>query len=211
MSKKLDTLIEHFFSTDSSLLQIGACDGKSFDHYRKHILTNDWKCILVEPIPWLFDLLKNTYKNKEVILENIAICDYDGQVEIYTVDKQYYIDNKHNIKLGAIGMSSIYKDKNSMKLPCFYGYINKINCECFTVSTLLTKYNLEYIDQVQIDTEGYDHIIIKNMFDTEIFPRMIRFESNVMSRQELTNCTKLLRKHGYDIIHDGVDRIAFRI
>src|SRR5262245_37291248 len=48
-------------TSDIFFVEIGAMDGISFDPLYKHVVSNGWRGLLVEPLPDLFEQLKETY------------------------------------------------------------------------------------------------------------------------------------------------------
>ena len=77
-----------------------------------------------------------------------------------------------------------------------------------SVETLIETYQIEKIDLLQIDTEGFDFEIIK-MFDfTEIRPASISYEHMHFSEQEKSECEKYLFSFGYQLITLGGNTLA---
>jgi hypothetical protein len=86
--ENIDLVFEHLSQTQDniSFLQIVSNDGISSDPLNKFINKYNWKGILVEPIPFLFEKLKRNYvhKNKNLIFYNIAIsAEAEGQKDFF--------------------------------------------------------------------------------------------------------------------------------
>ena len=50
---------------DASVIQIGAMDGINFDDTRGFLDMYKWKSLLIEPVPDLFNELKENFKDRE--------------------------------------------------------------------------------------------------------------------------------------------------
>lgn len=73
---------------DLFFVQIGANDGKSGDPLYEFIINNNWKGILIEPMPDVFEQLKENFSfaSGRLIFENSAISDTGGEFTIYYID-----------------------------------------------------------------------------------------------------------------------------
>lgn len=73
-------------------LQIGSNDGISGDPLYRFINDYNWKGILVEPVPFLFEKLERNYidKKENLIFLNIAIsAENEGQKDFFSIDEKY--------------------------------------------------------------------------------------------------------------------------
>ena len=62
-------------------VEIGANDGEQHDHLRPLILDADWRGLMVEPVPYVFERLRRQLRRRpRVTLENAAIADRDGEL-----------------------------------------------------------------------------------------------------------------------------------
>ena len=64
------------------------------------------------------------------------------------------------------------------------------------------------IDVLQIDTEGYDDIVVYNSNLSETRPKLIYFESQHMSPEKQMALNHYLLKHRYRIYKVGGDSLA---
>lgn len=86
--ENIDLIFEHLSHDQDnvSFLQIGSNDGISGDPLNKFINNYNWKGILVEPIPFLFEKLKRNYfhKKSNLIFYNIAIsAEAEGEKDFF--------------------------------------------------------------------------------------------------------------------------------
>ena len=85
----IDKFLKTFFSekTYKVVVQIGANDGVMCDPLRKYLLRpNNYKAILIEPLPYYFQKLNNIYKNRDdILLLNKAVGSLDEERIIYYI------------------------------------------------------------------------------------------------------------------------------
>jgi hypothetical protein len=71
---------------DLFFLQIGGMDGKRFDPIYAFVKHYQWKGLILEPLPDLFEALAANYVGSEgVTLVNAALTDSDGEHEMFRV------------------------------------------------------------------------------------------------------------------------------
>lgn len=189
--------------SDFFFIQIGANDGLINDPLVHLIRKYRWKGILLEPQPIVFkEKLTPLYKNyRGILLENAAISKEKGSLPLHIVS----FSNKR----WATGLASFVKESLLEKIENGYieqcakkfgdtlpaqkeEYIKEINVPTVSFADLFSKYTVQKIDLLQIDTEGYDWEIIQ-LFPFEIFqPRIISFEIERLSNKELNDCKEYL-------------------
>ena len=65
-------------------IEIGSNAGDHHDHLRPLILSRQWRGLMVEPVPYVFDRLQSNYGDLDrVTLVNVAIADRDGRLPFY--------------------------------------------------------------------------------------------------------------------------------
>lgn len=179
-------------------INIGAMDGIMFDDMHAYATTYYFKGLYVEPVPYLFERLKKNITPGN-LFENSAIADFNGEIEMVTID-QNVIDN-NLIHQCFYGMSSVYPPKNGLsskddKLTVDkYGKIIKV--PCITFETLLSKHNITDFDIIQIDAEGHDYKILKQINLEKYKPKIIRFEWICLSEEELNSALNILKQNDY--------------
>lgn len=173
-------LFKHFFKDRNGLsfVQIGANDGVTSDFMRERILKFHWHGVLVEPIPHIFEQLKENYADcKGLVFEKVAIADGSGE-------RVFNVCNGHEVCSGFDVVSKKAEE---------YG-IYQIRVECITITRLFEKHHIRELDILVIDTEGYDGKIIKSM-DFKVKPRVLIYESRGLSDND--DVRVLLKKEGY--------------
>lgn len=182
------------------VINIGAMDGVTYDEMSGYTRMYSTKGLYVEPVPYLFDKLKNNFKESG-IFENSAISDYDGEIEMVTIDK-------HAIDTNVVhecfyGMSSVYPPRNGLgsegDKPVVDKYGKIIKVPCITFNTLLKKHNIETFDVIKIDAEGYDYHIFKQIDLRKYNPKVIRVEWFLLNESEQTSMLNLLKDNNYKV------------
>ncbi len=190
-------------------IQIGSNDGKSGDPIFEYVKKYKWQGILVEPVTYIFEKLKDTYKNTAgLFFENSAIDKEDGYKTFYRVKEN---DNPENPywydQLGSFKKEVVEKHKEA--IPDFDKNFISEKIKCLSFSNLLKKYNVEKIDVLHIDTEGYDYELIKLVPFQKVRPKMILYEHKHLSISDIKECRSFLIKHGYNLLETDTDTFAY--
>jgi FkbM family methyltransferase len=188
-------------------------DGINFDDTRGFLDMYKWKSLLVEPIPALFNELKENFKDrKNYTFEQCAITDKDGEVEMLTIPPETIL--KENLHPGYKGMSALYPLKNGfgsdyqrdIDVKTQFG-IN-IKVPSLTFDSLLKKHNIENFDILICDVEGYDWDIFKQIDLDKYRPKFIRLEYVNLTDEEKQLVQEKLIKAGYIIsIDQDIDAV----
>ena len=196
--------------TNVFVLNIGAMDGVMFDEMIGYTNTYNFKGLYVEPIPYLFEKLKNNIKGENNIFENVAISTYDGEIEMIMI-KQEAIDDK-KVHSCFYGMSAVYPPKNGLgsefdKLTVEkYGEIIKV--KCVTFETLMSRNNISEFDVIKIDAEGHDFKIFSQVNLEKYKPKIIRSEWICISEEEKKEFISILENFNYKYEIIGQDICA---
>jgi len=204
-----------------TVIQVGANDGITHDPIHKFIKRDKWKGLLLEPQKHIFPRLSRLYKkNKGIKTINAAVGYEDGTTLLYkigfsnsrwatglaTFNKDVLLDA---FESGYVKRNA---DKENIEIPeNKEEQIVAEEVEVISPDTLLKKHEINKIDLLQIDTEGYDFEIIKMFLMTPVKPGMIVFEHTHLSDNDLIECEKLLDSKGYDIKRYGRNTAAILI
>ena len=169
---KITKLLDVIFADKkiNNLIQIGANDGVRFDLLNFYIKKYRCKSLLVEPIKENFKKLKKNYKNCNfVTFENSAISVTEDIQQIYKVGTKYLDKYSDHIP----GISSFDK-KHLIKHGVKNHHIINEPVSSINMHALIKKYNLNSLDLLYIDAEGYDgNIAIDFLTNTLIRPIII--------------------------------------
>jgi FkbM family methyltransferase len=191
-------------TSDFTFVQIGANDGVSNDPIRKFVLKYQMRGVLVEPQPDVFARLQRNYEGVPgVTFENAAIAAKDGQRELYRFRPS------PDLPQWAHGLASFSKETLTGNLQNVKGEVETIHVPTLSFGSLLRKHNLERVDLLQIDAEGFDFEIIKMVDFSTVRPAIIHFEHGFLSREEQEECCRYLNKHGYMVNNNDLNTLAY--
>lgn len=185
----------HTYQVEDPLLQYLPL----FDAYRK---------VLVEPIPPLFEKLKNNTKhmpNTELV--NAAIvADHSANksVTMYCPPAEEMVD-------WLVGICSL--DESVIKRGGKSGISQKHEVPALTTSSLLRAHNIQDVKVVMIDTEGFDVKILKMLpFHKPNFrPELVVFENTEISLDEHQEGKDFLRSHCYFLAYDRENTFGLKL
>jgi FkbM family methyltransferase len=202
----LRMVVESVLSPDFQVVQIGANDGFSDDPAAEIIRTHDLKALLVEPIVPMYRKLVEYYAGfPNVTCENCAIARQDGTMTLYTVRPDPSLP-RYVTRLASFDRNIVLRQRGTV--PTIARFIEPVQVPAITLQTLLGKHDIDRLDWLQLDTEGFDFEIIKMLFETPFRPRVISFESVLLSREDKLACAKALRREGYRYVTVDRDTIA---
>jgi FkbM family methyltransferase len=183
-----------------NIIQIGANNGKDkvFDLINQNRFIVDL-AVLVEPIPFIIDNLKNQYKDLDNIsIENIAISN-DPNSQYLTL---YYIENS-NYEVSSFNKEHVivHKPKDETN------EIKSLNVPCMTFNNIMEKYSLINLDYLFIDTEGLDTYIINSIDFKKYNIKNISFESKhtdgpFITGENANQIINYLTQLGYTLKYD---------
>lgn len=204
-----------------TVVQIGANDGITHDPIHKFIKRDNWKGVLLEPQPDVFNefLTKIYAKNKDINPLCAAIGEKDGTQPIYKVG--------FSSMRWATGLASFSKEKIE---KAFEDGIVASNCKRFGIeipadqsqwisheevqviapATLIQNYNLQHIDLLQIDAEGYDLEVIRIFDIPNTRPQAIIFENVGLNAADYAACLQLLEEQNYQLRKFGPNTLALQ-
>lgn len=172
---------------DPFFVQIGAYDGYTADPIHNFVTKYRLKGICVEPQPDAFRKLQETYrKYPNVKCVNALI----GDKPFYAV-KDSGIATFNKKRLEAKGLE-----------------IEEIHPPITSLNRLLQ--DVEKVDFLQIDTEGYDYEILKMVDFNKFNPRIINLESHYFNDETRLKCEKLLTDNDYRFFRDKSDTCAYK-
>jgi FkbM family methyltransferase len=190
---------------DAKFLIIGAMDGVKHDiistpYVRDNV---EWSGILVEPVFAQFEKLKKNFAGRDnIIFENSAIANTTGQQEIKKIPIEY-IGNE--VPDWADGVSTL---KDGLLIEKFGDFVERETVDCLTFRDLKAKHSIDVIDLLQIDAEGYDYDIFKQIWAEGFRPRLIKIEVVHMAADEMFDLINTLTAFDYIVKRGGDDLIA---
>jgi FkbM family methyltransferase len=190
-----------------TFIEIGTCD---FDTNIPLIESGEWAGIMCEPAPTYFknleDICKDIKNKENLILENLAISDYNGRLDFAVARNDHSIENSWQR-----GISSVVSDHHIGERLFDYD-VNKnliaetIEVPCLTLDDLIHKHRVTSIDYLKIDAEGHEMNII-NAYSWGIKPTIIKLEHIHIDDIYMAN---LLQEQGYIVYTEQRDIYAIK-
>ena len=137
------------------------------------------KVLLVEPVPYNYQILENDYKNNEnIFISRNAIFDEAKKDNFYHVKKESIKKlGKHwASQIGSFDKNHILNHKNK-RFDIKDDDIQITEVEFITFQDLVEKYSINSIDKLQIDVEGAEYKIMNSIDYNKIQIKNIFFES----------------------------------
>ena len=218
----LDFYLSRAASEPFYFVQVGANDGKTNDPLYPFIKQYNLPGLLVEPVPEVFKELENNYRsNDNIKLANVALADECGLKQIYIIRKSFQQEYCDYTGYNATGLASFDKEhlgKHLLKnMGAYfnnrnvYDYLEEVTVEAIDFNSLAERYNLNRVDILQIDCEGYDYEVLK-MFDFQKYsPTIINYEHKHLNDEERVAGEKLLLRKGYKWFYHKDDTCAYKV
>ena len=137
------------------------------------------KILLVEPVPYNYQILENDYKNNEkIFISRNAIFDEAKKDNFYHVKKESIKKlGKHwASQIGSFDKNHILNHKNK-RFDIKDDDIQITEVEFITFQDLVKKYSINSINKLQIDVEGAEYKIMNSIDYNKIKIKNIFFES----------------------------------
>jgi FkbM family methyltransferase len=212
ISKNLDQIF---------VIQVGANDGINHDPIHKFVKRDKWNGLLIEPQPDVFryQLFPLYLKDEGIYLENIAISDKVALMDMYKISftRERWATGlttfhrptlQEKVDRGDVG--KIAKRKG-IKVPArLEDYIDQVKVESKTFEFLRAKYQIQEVDVLQIDVEGFDFEVIKLYDLQENKPKVIVFESRHLSDDEYAEADRYFTDNGFLLNRVKGDSVAVR-
>src|SRR5262249_15785601 len=177
-------------------VQIGSNDAEFGDPIKSYVKARNWRGIMIEPVPYIFERLRRNYESERIQIMCCAVTGQPGQHAFYSVKQ----DKDPDLPRWYDQLGSFRKDiilKHSDLIPDLENRIQKINVRCQTYDQLLRELPVKKVDLLHVDTEGYDYIIIRQVNLERSGPEFVIFEHRHMSASERRELLQVFRKCNY--------------
>ncbi len=173
-------------------VQIGANDGVSFDDFAEWVKEYQLTGVCVEPIPRYYEVLALVYRDLPGVKTlNAAIHPSETSATIFSIKPS-------KVRIVFQNGWASFNREHLKKLGAEDHEIQEETVACVTMSAVYEKYfRGERVDVIQIDAEGFDAEVIKNIDFALFRPQIIRFEHTHLNEKDLKETCDLLKKHGY--------------
>ena len=203
----LNKVLKNLFSKNkiNQIIQIGANDGQSFDELSYFIKKNKTNSVLVEPIVENFIKLQAYYKNLDFIkLENSAISINDEVSKLYKVNSKY--TSKYGSHISAIPS---FSEKHLINHGVNKKHIITELVTPITIKKLIAKYNIDNLDLLFVDAEGYDGKIIYDFLDSSSLRPFMIFEYIHIQNDTFSDLIKKLIEKKYLFFNVAENIVCF--
>lgn len=182
-------------------------DGKTHDPICDLVRFHGWRGILVEPMRDHFEKLQENYAGCEgLIFENAAIAECSGAGTMYRIPTQTVQEKK--LPRWSLQAGSFFPDRNALAWDDIRPHVIQETVACLSLPDLLAKHHVKELHVLQLDAEGYDYRILRQLDFRRFRPCIINLEIVNMTRSELGHCKQLLDKHQYLYAKTGYDLLA---
>lgn len=168
-------------------IQVGSNDGRRNDPIFSLVHANpEWRGIFVEPVPYLFEQLRNNYAGRVgLTFENVAINDGSTQV-LYWTDPKAKEDHP-NLPDWFDGLGSL-NEEHVCGAPgvaeLLLRYRREMPVKGSTFQELLDRHEVTDFDLLVIDTEGYDWQVLRQVDFARYKPRIVVYEHKCLNAED---------------------------
>lgn len=207
---QLQTILESNFKNIFKFVQVGANDGKSFDYLYDFVVVKRSVGLVIEPISQYFKELKNNYKNyPNIKCVNVAIHATLKHTGIFKINPEFeylYPDWAR----GSASFNSTHLTNCVAKIR-FDHLIEEIVKAKTINEILIENFFTTDVDYLQIDTEGYDYEVLRQVDFCLFKPNIIRYEFVNLTDEEKDKSKILLKGRNYYLFDEGTDTIAVNL
>jgi FkbM family methyltransferase len=170
-----------------TFIQIGANDGLRNDPAREFIVRDRWNGILIEPLPDVFEQLKDNYcglKGSNLTFVNAAVAaSKSDPISFWTFNKGFLDtlsveEGLKYLRKSSFDIELVRKLRKRFKSDDdFEQALEEIKVPCLTLNYLVEKHlGQGNVDLLVIDAEGHEHAIITSINFDVLNPEAIFFE-----------------------------------
>jgi len=189
-------------------VEIGSNDGEQHDHLRAFILEREWRGIMVEPVPHVFERLRRNYGAiNRVVLENAAIAGRDGTVPFFypgppTDEELARLPDWYD-GIGSLSREAVVA--HAKHIPDIEARVVREDVESLTYASLCRRHRVDRVDLLVIDTEGHDWEILRSLDLARERPRLLVYEHFHLSAGDRRAARAHLEHAGYETLEEGFD------
>lgn len=165
-----------------------------------------WKGVVVEPIEEYIDALP--ILDSVVYLKRYAIAKERALMPFYHIPSNIIAEEK--LEWWAKSLGSLRKGHKTIQIKGWEKHVREVMVPTITFSDLLGLTQIEEIDLLKMDTEGYDLEILRSIDFSQIKPLIIQYEHKLLSEEEQEEAQDLLRNQGYKVMIDYDGDLDFR-
>lgn len=188
-------------------VQIGANNGIDFDDFYGVVTSYDLPGLVVEPIPYYFEVLTQAYKrHRQVVPVQVALHPTETNANIYRA-------NPDMIALGWQHGVGYFSRAHLIKYGVAPECILTEAVDCLSMAELVSQFVPPdcSVDILMSDTEGFDAEILDMVDLEQIRPKVVKFESVHLQHSSLERIERRFRAAGYLIERGAEDCVAVEV
>lgn len=195
--KFIDDLFNH--KENGIFVDIGAHNGKTLSNTYFLETQRKWTGICFEPIPEIFEELE---RNRRCVC--IEGCAYNKICEL-----NFKKLTGHTEMLSGIveTFHPNHLERINNELQAFGGTEENIKVQAFTLSSILSKYNITHVDYLTIDTEGSELQVLEGIDFNNVDITYIDIEHNY---SDYIQDVEYLVSKNYSVIHNIGNDVIFK-
>lgn len=190
------------------LVSVGANDGITADRVIPFCVRNQWKSILIEPLPHMMSACKKNLQsyarnNRNIYFCQCAASSSSGMIKIRYIDESIPIndiDKRH--EMGKASASESY-EYSKEEMP----YVKNIMVPSRKLDDIISD-KVDRVTVLSIDVEGYEPYVFSGFSVEKWKPKIIIWEKKHLSKDERRPIIRRLSKIGYGHKEYGPDFIS---
>lgn len=194
------------------VVEVGAHDGVQRDPLRRYLLTEKWTAYMLEPVPAVYERLRRNVRRVPGARPlNLAIGAVDGPTPFFQVRPPTPGETlwPWYDALGSFNRDVVLS--HTHLIPDIAARIFSVEIPTATAATFLATHQLDRIDLLHIDTEGYDLHVLEQFDIALLQPFVVIYEHWHLSEVERDRASALLVESGYSVVVEGLDTAGVRL
>jgi len=204
----LDDILRQYAERRKSnvfFINIGANDGIVEDPIAKYVKMYRWEGLMVEPVSYLFEQLKQNYSTYPIIFENSAVAAQSGKQKFYYLRASERLPDYHQ-RIGSLNKHFLLV--HGAEIPHLEEYLIEEEINCLSFDDLKKKYNISQVQLLLIDTEGQDAEILQSIDLKALKTEIVIFEHIGMSFNTYKRVLLSLKRQEFRAYRVGRDTIG---
>ncbi len=149
------------FDYKGIMIEVGA-GPTDFYSMSRHFRNNGWRCICIDPNPKFVEMHKS--EGNEIYQ---YACSFEDKKSNFNIVSSGWPDDKDGISYSSLGIKYDIPEHK----------IETIEVDVIKLNTLLENINIEKIDFLSIDTEGWELEVMKGFDTLKYNPKLILLEN----------------------------------
>lgn len=190
-------------------VQVGSNVAGFGDPIAPFLDSGTWSGVMVEPVEHIYHkLVENHGHNPMLAFENVAVSHMSGEQKFYFIDDSTGSGPFWSTGLGSFSRDVILKHEDS--IPHLRERIRTITVPCSTFSAICEKHQIDALDLIHIDTEGFDYEVLRQIDFDALHPKVVLFEHKHLTREDIKDALGLMAEKGYLTARTGDDFLCVR-